>query len=206
MLVFGGLGFVLTKYQQSITALLFPPEFDYIADTEQFRGDTEFESVEWQNLIPDEERQLFEKYQTSNKASLGALQDRFLKTLQAANDDAYQSALVSMNTVSELNGRAVVISGFIVPIDFHDNQDPHSLFIVPYFGACIHFPPPPPNQMLFAQIQEGFSQFDLNQAYTLEGVIETGLFEDPMGTAAYILRVKSIRKYYGQPDTFRDHG
>ena len=102
-------------------------------------------------------------------------------------------------------GKAVTISGFIVPIDVSEDQRIESYFLVPYFGACIHYPPPPPNQMIYVELAEGFSDLNLEQAYTVSGFLEKGLYEDPLGTSAYILNVTHIKAYYGQPDDVRIH-
>ena len=44
-------------------------------------------------------------------------------------------------------------------------------FLVPYFGACLHMPPPPPNQIIFAQLEQGFDELDITKAYLLKGVL-----------------------------------
>ena len=44
---------------------------------------------------------------------------------------------------TDLNKKAVRIPGFIVPLEY-DEQTVTSFLLVPYFGACIHEPPPPP--------------------------------------------------------------
>ena len=45
----------------------------------------------------------------------------------------------------DLNEKEVRIPGFIVPVDFEQQQTITRFLLVPYFGACIHEPPPPPN-------------------------------------------------------------
>ena len=47
-----------------------------------------------------------------------------------------------MNT--ELEGKIVKIPGFIVPLDVAKDGTVSEFFLVPYFGACIHVPPPHP--------------------------------------------------------------
>jgi hypothetical protein len=92
-----------------------------------------------------------------------------------------------------------------VPIDYAEDRSLENIFIVPYFGACLHFPPPPPNQIIFAQLSGGFIDFELTQAYRLRGILRRGLFEDPLGTSAYILDLVAIEPYYDNPDNFRQH-
>ena len=58
-----------------------------------------------------------------------------------------QSANAPVNT--ELDGKQVKIPGFIVPLDVAKDGTVSEFFLVPYFGACIHVPPPPPNQIVY---------------------------------------------------------
>ncbi|MET0351399.1 MAG: DUF3299 domain-containing protein [Rhizobacter sp.] len=49
-----------------------------------------------------------------------------------------------------LQGRAVRIPGYVVPLDPRAKGLTEFL-LVPYFGACIHSPPPPANQVIHVQ-------------------------------------------------------
>lgn len=64
---------------------------------------------------------------------------------------------ISGNSSSELkalNGKAVKIPGFMVPLE--DNQKAIVEFLlVPSPQACIHVPPPPPNQMVYVKMKRG---------------------------------------------------
>lgn len=64
---------------------------------------------------------------------------------------------ISGNSSSELkalNGKAVKIPGFMVPLE--DNQkDVVEFLLVPSPQACIHVPPPPPNQMVYVKMKRG---------------------------------------------------
>lgn len=51
-----------------------------------------------------------------------------------------------------LDGKLVKIAAFIVPLE--DNmQEADEFLLVPYFGACVHTPPPPPNQMVYVKMR-----------------------------------------------------
>ena len=87
----------------------------------------------------------------------GSPEDQISDQLQNTPDaisDRYQQALVSTNIVPEMNGQAVRIPGFIVPLEFNDDEDVTQFFLVPFFGACIHVPPPPPNQIILVNSPE----------------------------------------------------
>jgi hypothetical protein len=168
----------------------------------------------WQDLLPEQEEATLRQYQSGNAASelspaqIGTVQsitNQLLLSIQASSDENYKSALHSTNIVQTVLGKAISISGFIVPIEVNEDRTLQSFFVVPYYGACIHFPPPPPNQIIFVQLPDGFAHHNLADAFTLTGILEQGMFEDPLGTSAYTLNVYDIKAYHGQPDDFRAH-
>jgi hypothetical protein len=85
--------------------------------------------------------------------------------------------------VAELDGKRVRIGGYVVPLDF-DATKIKEFLLVPFVGACIHVPPPPPNQIIYVKAAEGFEvagQFDpvyvtgtLKTARQFTGLAATG--------------------------------
>ncbi len=64
----------------------------------------------------------------------------------------------------ELDDKTVELEGFLVPIDF--NVETVTDFVmVPYFGACIHVPAPPPNQTVFVKFSDGIAMSDFEDSY-----------------------------------------
>ena len=162
------------------------------------------QTLDWRTLLPDHEQAVLEKYQQSAEAD-GDLSQQLMRSMQASFDDEYRSAMHSVNTVAKIDDIAADIAGFVVPLDFHEDKTPSLVFLVPYYGACIHFPPPPPNQIIFARLEEGFSSLDMMQAYRFSGIMRQGIFEDPLGTSAYEMQVVAISPFTGEPDDFRSH-
>ena len=156
----------------------------------------------WSDLLPEGEKEAIESYQEPTEEEFIR---QITEAIEAASNRSYQPPLLSVDIVEQLVGRAVSISGFIVPFGVSEDKRITSYFLVPYYGACIHYPPPPPNQMILVELTDGFSSLDLEQAYTVSGFLEKGLFEDPLGTSAYVLKAVSIKAYYGQPDDARRH-
>ena len=48
---------------------------------------------------------------------------------------------------SALDGQTVRMPGYLLPLEF-SGKDVTEFLLVPYVGACIHTPPPPPNQIV----------------------------------------------------------
>ena len=53
----------------------------------------------------------------------------------------------SQAVVGELDGQSIRMPGYVLPLEF-DGQRVTEFFLVPYVGACMHAPTPPPNQMV----------------------------------------------------------
>ena len=51
-----------------------------------------------------------------------------------------------------LDGATVRLPGFIIPLDARRDGVLDEFLLVPYFGACIHVPPPPPNQLVYVRM------------------------------------------------------
>ena len=85
--------------------------------------------------------------------------------------------------VQELDGKRVHIGGYVVPLDF-EATNVKEFLLVPFVGACIHVPPPPPNQIVYVKSAKGFDvqgSFDpvyvtgtLKVASQYTGLAETG--------------------------------
>jgi hypothetical protein len=91
----------------------------------------------------------------------------------------------SFNTVAELEGRPATLPGYIVPLEFDDHGDMTELLFVPFFGACIHVPPPPPNQVIYAHLQTPTRAPELWDAFELRGTLRTKKVDADVASAAY---------------------
>lgn len=206
-----GLGGWIADGFPKITHVLFAEQKAYLTQDKTLLKHYETQNVkslDWESLLPESEKTRLQKYQQitpKQTETVGDMASQILLSIQASADKEYQSAMYSVNTVEAFNNKAVSVAGFVVPIEFHPDKTPSLVFIVPYYGACIHFPPPPPNQIIFARLAPDFELADLQQAYRFNGVLQTGLFEDPMGTSAYEMEVVSIATFSGEPDDFRTH-
>ena len=60
------------------------------------------------------------------------------------------------SVVGDLEGQLVRLPGYVLPLEFSE-VGVKEFLLVPYIGACIHVPPPPPNQMVFVRLDETFA-------------------------------------------------
>lgn len=87
-----------------------------------------------------------------------------------------------------LNGKSIQIKGFVSPLEVDEKKGLVKEFLlVPYFGACIHVPPPPVNQTLLVRPQEGKS-ISMEQIYEpvkVSGVITVETAGTKLAQAGY---------------------
>jgi hypothetical protein len=162
----------------------------------------DFMSAEWIDLIPADDLQaLINPPEYLDDIVDGSPADDLNNTslnndaFSAPEDDRYQQALVSTRVVPELNNVAIRIPAFIVPLEFDDEQKVTQFFLVPFFGACIHQPPPPPNQTVFAHYARGFTLESIYDPLWVSGIMKTSTIENDMATAAYSMEVHHLEMY-----------
>ena len=170
-----------------------------------------YPDVNWDALLPETERGLLgSTAQGQNDDTSTPLHEQIFNSIQRTFDDDYQRALVSTNTVAALDQKPVTLNGFIVPVEANAQRRITAFFVVPYFGACIHYPPPPPNQIVYISLKPdsdgegglshdsvGIGNIDIQKAYSFSGVLHVGMYEDVQGTSAYIMDVVEIAEYVG---------
>ncbi len=111
---------------------------------------------------------------------------------KASNDPL---AVTSSAPVPALDGRTVRLPGFIVPLESDEGGLISEFLLVPYFGACIHVPPPPPNQLVYVTLEEPFNLVSLQQPYWIEGTLQVADYSSEVADSHYTMRADRITKY-----------
>ncbi|VUD62556.1 hypothetical protein TDB9533_03064 [Thalassocella blandensis] len=162
---------------------------------------TPYPVIEWPDLMPAEDLEaLLNPPDYINDIEEGSMEDQIRRSVKTAitnaSDDRYQQALVSERVRPEFDNRKVTIPGFVVPLEFDDQMVISEFFLVPFFGACIHVPPPPPNQMIHVKYDKGLKIDSLYDPFFLEGTLKIKSFStDDMGSSAYSMNVSKIYPY-----------
>lgn len=160
----------------------------------------DYEEVDWVALMPEDDLSaLLNRPEILNDIADGSAADSIddfaSKQLEDEQAQRYQQALVSTRVIDEFDGKAIRIPGFIVPLEQNEEQKATAFFVVPYFGACLHMPPPPPNQILYVEYKEGVAVENLYDPYWFEGTVKIDNHESALGTSAYSLVLDSFTLY-----------
>ncbi len=89
---------------------------------------------------------------------------------------------------TELDGKKIFMAGFVTPLDFEADVITEFLF-VPYFGACIHVPPPPVNQTVMVTLDsdEALAIEDTWGAVWVAGQLTATSATTDLATAGYTI-------------------
>jgi hypothetical protein len=97
--------------------------------------------------------------------------------------------------VEALDGQLVRLPGYIVPLDVTESGKVPEFLFVPYFGACIHVPPPPSNQIVHVHFGEGVLLDSLYQPFWIEGPLRTQSRSSELAEAGYSMHALSVYPY-----------
>lgn len=158
--------------------------------------------IEWTQLIPaDDLAALMNPPDFIVDIEDGTAQDNVgaLSELGDGNEVAmrFQAALQSNRVIDAFNDQNIRLPGFIVPIASDENQQVTAFFIVPYFGACLHLPPPPPNQIIYVEYAQGIAVPNIQAPFWFAGTMIIDQNENELGTSAYTMQIDSITPYEG---------
>lgn len=192
---------VATENQKSATALvpLTSPEKQMTTESKVLSASA-FMQADWLDLLPEDDlNALLNPPSYLDEIADGSAEDIISNTLKNEitdrGDDRYQQALISTNVKAIVNNAPIKIPAFIVPLEFDDDQSVTQFFMVPFFGACLHLPPPPPNQTIFVHYPQGLKLESLYDAYWISGIVKTSLVENDTATAAYSMEMHAFELY-----------
>jgi hypothetical protein len=141
----------------------------------------ELREIDWLEMIPPEE--------------LKAMEEMAEKMWEIDHSGGQMEQLFnSANTVAEMDGVRGKLAGFVVPISVGSDAEITEFFFVPYFGACIHMPPPPPNQIVHVRPKTPITTGDIWDAFWIVGTLRVTLTDNSMAKSAYSFDLESIEK------------
>jgi hypothetical protein len=148
-----------------------------------------YKQIKWDDLMPKD----WDPMSEFKKLDFSKMKDtdpRAMEALQQLRD-----ALNNAPIEPSMNGARIRIPGFIVPLEVAHHQITQFL-LVPFFGACIHVPPPPANQIIHVfpskPLKKGMESMD---AVWISGMLETFPSDTDMGSAGYRMKANIVEPY-----------
>lgn len=163
-------------------------------------ANTDYAEIEWIQLMPADDLQaLLNPPEFLADIEDGGSQDSVesLDTFSTTDKTAlrFEQALTSTRVIKAFDNTRIRLPGFVVPLESDEQQRVTQFFIVPYFGACLHMPPPPPNQIIYSESKAGIELSSLYDAFWFEGTLLIEHNEKVLGNSAYTLRLDRISPF-----------
>lgn len=168
------------------------------ADTKSsVSGDGSFTKIMWEDLIPED---------FQPEAIMAKYQEQIDNTPEGAPEEQalFDKIMAEFNNAPSnetLSGKQVKIPGFVAPLDENEGMVTEFL-LVPYFGSCIHSPPPPVNQTILVKPQNGKS-ITLEQIYEpvwVTGDMKVEMSNTDLAQAGYLIK-NAVLEIYQEEDT-----
>lgn len=140
--------------------------------------------IDWPDLIPPEVGSIYRGI-----ASMGVVEHGALSVIPGA-EEAFTAV------TDKFNGKRVKMPGFIIPLD-DGVEGVREILLAPFVGACIHVPPPPPNQLVYVKARTPYRDAGLFDPVWVTGIMSTAAQSTELADVGYMLDADTIEPYDG---------
>ncbi len=160
--------------------------------------------IVWSDLLPEgaldeyfrQQEEFYERLEMRLQAEATRLSDVTAGAeIEEGSDLDFMPQFGTFETVDDIDGTLIRIPGYVVPFNFETDDRYTEFLFVPSQGACIHTPPPPPNQVIYVRAEDAARVEDIWAPYYLEGVISIERNENDLGNAAYTVDLASLELF-----------
>lgn len=145
--------------------------------------------LEWDALVPDDYQpdKLLAEYNAEDLTDDDPRADEMMSKLRELWDQA--------PVKEDLDGASVKLPGFVVPLE-EETEASSSFLLVPYYGACVHVPPPPANQTVYVLTQADTGERPgLFDVVWVTGTMSVKRIDNDVAEAGYTLYATEIAPY-----------
>ena len=147
-----------------------------------------YREVSWDDLTPKD----WDPLKQFREMNFGALSDSDPKAIALLQ--RMRETWDNAPTNIAMDGQNVRIAGYLVPLD--ETKDGLIQFLlVPYFGACIHTPPPPSNQIIEVRPKQPSKGYRPMDTVWVSGSLRTLRSETYMGASSYRMEAMRVEPY-----------
>jgi hypothetical protein len=145
--------------------------------------------ITWEDLVPKDWDPSKSFKDLENLAALPD-SDRRVQKLYDRMREVWNNA----PTVDAMAGKVVKLPGYLVPLD-QDKAGIREFLLVPYFGACIHTPPPPANQIVHVRSAIPIKGLRTMDAVWASGTLGLERNNSELGISGYSMSAERVVKY-----------
>ncbi len=164
------------------------------ATLSQLSSAAEVEEILWEDLIPEDYNPdlLYQQYQKDYDIDNLPDDDPKVAELMTKLRAMMQSSPIRQ----ELNDKQVKLPGYVLPLET-DGIKATEFLLVPYYGACIHEPPPPLNQTVYVRMKDnqGAKIRRLFDTVWVTGVISSEKVSSELADAGYLITATKVEPF-----------
>ncbi len=97
-------------------------------------------------------------------------------------------------TNPKMDGAPVRLPGYVVPLE-EVKGELKEFLLVPYFGACVHSPPPPSNQIVHVVASPALKGVRTMDAVWVSGTLAVQRTDSAMGASSYQIKAPAVEPY-----------
>jgi hypothetical protein len=154
-----------------------------------------YAEITWDDLVPAD----WDPLKQFKDMNFGVLSDadpraqQMLKKMREVWDNAPVNGT--------LDGRKVRLPGYVVPLE-EGKAGLSEFLLVPYFGACIHTPPPPANQIVHVLPKAGMKLKSMDVVW-VDGTLKAQRGDSYMGVSGYRMDAEAVTPYVEKAEKAR---
>lgn len=168
----------------SLASLLLAPAF---------AKDTAFRTIAWDDLLPKD----WDPWADFRRGDLKGLDP----TRLSDDDPRAAAALQRLRELwddaplnAAMEGQAIRVPGYVVPLE-ETAQGLRELLLVPHYGACIHTPPPPSNQIIHVRLDKPNKSLSTMDTVWISGRLKLARATTTHGVSGYALDGQRVERY-----------
>jgi hypothetical protein len=149
---------------------------------------TEYTKIKWTDLLPKD----WKPAQVLKSLNFDDMDDNDPRIEKAL--EQYKKLWEEAPANTSMEGQKIKIPGYVVALDF-ESRNIKEFLLVPYFGACVHMPPPPSNQTLFVRAKKALKNIYTMDTVWVSGTLKIQHMSSDVGAASYELSADKIEVY-----------
>jgi hypothetical protein len=161
---------------------------------------TNYQTISWNDLMPEtwHPQDIMDEIFSGIDLNSISEDEEF-----SGNNKKFNSAMLKFRKAMDeapvektMKGKSIKIAGYIAILEYNTNKKINEFFLVPYFGACIHSPAPPANQIIYVISKNGISTELAEDAVWASGILDTQIVKkNDIGIAGYTMTLDKIESY-----------
>lgn len=147
-----------------------------------------YKEIQWDELIPKG----WDPMAAFKGLNLSPLKDSDPRAIEAL--EKMKATWAEAPVEAALDGKKIRLAGFVIPLE-RKGDAVLELLLVPYFGACIHTPPPPANQIIHVILKKPAEDMKTMDAFWISGTLRLQRGDSSLGIYGYRMTGERLDAY-----------